>query len=159
MSENNCKKRKRSCSFDYSDYCCQNQPETTYSVNICNKILSLSLTAKTVIKLGVLRIYYTITNTGTTSIKSPIYIFDDFTGTHKVTCKKLKAGDDITYLVKKKLKCFSDNVCTQEDNTECMFVVKKVFQYDAVAPFSANAFTNIVKDCLILLSPPILITV
>lgn len=41
----------------------------------------------------------TVTNTGNASIKSPVYIFSNFTGVKKITCKKLLPNETVTATV------------------------------------------------------------
>lgn len=76
----------------------------------------------------------TITNTGNTSIKSPVYIFSNFTGVKKITCKKLLAGETVTSTVYGKVsKC------------DCVTGVNTI-------NFSLVAYSYLCNNCLILIS-------
>ncbi len=80
-----------------------------------------------------LPIIVTVTNTGNSSIKSPIYIFSNFTGVKKITCKKLNPGETVTATV-----------------------YGKVSRCDCVAganiSFGMVAYAHLANNCLILVS-------
>lgn len=85
-------------------------------------------------------ITFTVTNTGNTAIRSPIYIYDSFTGVHKVTCDKLHAGSSQVITVNHKIsKC----QCNPGNNLSIV----------------ANAYSDLYKNCLILVSEPISIII
>jgi len=86
-------------------------------------------------------ITYTITNTGNTKLCSPIYVYDSFSGVHRVKhSKKLRAGETLTLTVHGKItKC------------DC--------QAGNGISIVANAYTYANGNCLILVSQPIAIQI
>lgn len=141
-----CKKRKK-CSSSSSDHCgkvCL--PKVTYVASCGSKILSMSLVVTSVDPATytcptqicqTIRITYTVTNTGTKSIKGPIYIYTSFTGVNRVTKHKLAVGQSVTVTVKGKIsKC------------ACLTGVTDI-------KVSANSYTYLQDGYLILVSQPV----
>jgi len=83
---------------------------------------------------------FTVTNTGNVVIRSPIYIYNSFTGVDKVTCSKLYPGQSRVITVQHKV---SNCQCMPGNNISIV----------------ANAYTNIHNNCLILVSQPIAIQI
>ena len=122
-------------------------PKVVYQACVCGGTATLGLTAVVTTpnndqpptftcpsQIGQ-RIYinYTVTNTGNVTIKHPVYIYCGFTGVHKVTCKKLHAGESKTITVHHKI---SNCQCQPGNNIS----------------ISSNAYTNLQKNCIILVS-------
>src|SRR4029079_13870069 len=107
--EDPCKKKKK-CSSSSSSSSCEEKkcciPKTVTQACINGGVASLLLTASAPSTYTCptqicqkLAITVTVTNTGNSSVKSPIYIFSNFTGVKKITCKKLNPGETVTATV------------------------------------------------------------
>jgi hypothetical protein len=88
----------------------------------------------------VITITYTVTNTGTATIKSPRYIYDSLTGVHKVGKCKLLPNQFDTFIVRHTItRCD----CNTTNNIS----------------FVANAYTTLDCGKLILVSLPVSIVI
>ncbi len=85
-------------------------------------------------------ISYTITNTGTAAIKVPVMLYSSITGVSKVTCKKLAAGQSVTVITRHKITSAD---CASTTGISGV----------------ANAYANLDKHCLVLVSQPIAIQI
>lgn len=141
-----CKKRNK-CSSSSSDSCdkvCL--PKITYAASCGSKILKMSLVVTSVDPATYtcpsqicqsIKITYTVTNTGTKSIKGPIYIYTSFTGVNRVTKHKLAVGESVSVTVKGKIsKC------------ACLPGITDI-------KVSANSYTYLQDNYLILVSEPV----
>ena len=152
-SSDDCKKRKK-CKSSSSSDCKVCVPKVVYQ--ICTKNGQQSLDVTFVVttpnndqpptytcpaQIGQkIYITYTITNTGTATIRAPVMLYSSITGVSKVTCKKLRAGQVVTVVVKKKI-----TACDCRSLTGISGV--------------ANAYANMDKHCLVLVSQPIAIQI
>src|SRR5437868_7926974 len=117
-----CHKKKCSSSSSSSSDCKPCVPNVVYVLCHNGGTSAMSITAAVTTPNGSIapfnytcpaqigqKIYitYTITNIGNVSLKGPIYVYDSFTGVHKVGCsKKLRAGATTTITVHGKIsKC------------------------------------------------------
>jgi hypothetical protein len=146
-----CKKEKK-CKSSSSSSSCEKLcvPRVTQQICANGGVISLSLTAVVDTpnhdqpptftcpsQIGQqIYITFTITNTGNVTLKSPIYTYDSWSGVNKVTCGKLHAGQSKVITVHHKI---SNCQCKPGNNLSIV----------------ANAYSNLHKNCLILVSPPI----
>ena len=151
-----CHKKKRcssSSSSSSSDCDRPAVPKITYTACTGGGVISLgiSVVATTPNGTGITtytcpsqigqKIYlnWTITNTGNTSVKTPIYLYNSGSGVSRVTCKRLAAGASVTTTTHFKI-------------TRCNCIT------GGVIPIVANAYTYVHGNCLILVSQPLGLT-
>ena len=85
-------------------------------------------------------ITYTITNTGNVTIRAPVMLYSSINGVNKVACKKLAAGQSVTVTLHHKITACDCKVLTGITGT-------------------ANAYANLEKKCLVLVSQPVAIQI
>ncbi|HSW76708.1 MAG TPA: hypothetical protein VLG50_06670 [Candidatus Saccharimonadales bacterium] len=146
-----CHKKCKSSSSN--NECCL--PKVVYVLCKCGTTATMSLSATVQTPNGTVppytytcptqvgqKIYitFTVTNTGNATIKGPIYVYDSFTGVHRITCTKLRVGETESITVHGKItKC------------DC--------QSNNSINITANSFSYACGQCLILVSQPIAIQI
>lgn len=85
-------------------------------------------------------ITYTITNTGNVTIRAPVMLYSSITGVNKVACKKLRAGQSVTVTLRHKITSCDCKITTGISGV-------------------ANAYANLDKNCLVLVSQPVAIQI
>lgn len=150
-----CKKKKCKSSSSSSEECeklCV--PKLTFQCCLNSGVVSLALTAVVdtpnhnqpptftcPAQIGQqIYVTYTVTNTGNVTLKAPIFLYSGLSGVSKMTCGKLHAGESKSITVHTKI---SRCQCTPGNNISV----------------SANAYANLHKNCLILVSQPIAIQI
>ncbi len=144
VCEPKCKKRCSSSSSSSSSCeekkCCI--PKIVYQACINGGVASLSVVVTAPATYTCpslcqkLPLTISVTNTGNVSIKSPVYIFSNFTGVKKISCKRLQPGEIIIVTVYGKV---SSCYCTPGANIS----------------FSLVAYSYLLHNALILVSSPV----